>query len=77
MDKNICSILASCWEATSDVTVPQFREGECEVRRFWDEAVAAAMDWDASELAQLRNLLHIEPHVGGVGYGEYADKGDE
>ena len=66
--------LANCWECTRDMTVPQFRDGECEVRRLWDEAVAEAMGWDADELARLRYLLHNEPHVRGLGYGQYADE---
>ena len=72
-DTHIRRILADCWERTKDMEVPQFRDGECEVRRLWDEAVAEAMDWDAVELARLRNLLHQEPHVRGIGYGQYAD----
>jgi len=31
------------------------------------------MGWDADELARLRHLLHQEPHVRGLGYGQYAD----
>ena len=54
--------------------VPQFRDGEREVRRLWDEAVAEAMGWDAAELALLRELLHPEPHVRGLGYGQYAEE---
>ena len=75
-DDRIRSILADCWERTKDMVVPQFRDGECEVRRLWDEAVAEAMDWDADELARLRQLLHNEPHVRGLGYGQYADAVD-
>ena len=56
------------------MVVPQFRDGECEVRRLWDEAVAEAMGWDADELARLRLLLHQEPHVRGLAYGQYADE---
>ena len=56
------------------MVVPQFRDGECEVRRLWDEAVAEAMGWDADELTRLRLLLHQEPHVRGLGYGQYADE---
>ena len=48
--ERIRSILADCWERTKDMEVPQFRDGECEVRRLWDEAVAEAMGWDAEEL---------------------------
>ena len=76
-DERIRQTLADCWERTKDMVVPQFRDGECEVRRLWDEAVAEAMDWDAEELARLRNLLHEEPHVRGLGYGQYADEGEE
>ena len=69
----IRQILADCWERTKDTVVPQFRDGECAVRRLWDEAVAAALGWDARELARLRGLLHQEPHVRGLGYNQYAD----
>lgn len=73
-DDRIRGILSDCWEYTKDLVVPQFRDGECEVRRLWDEAVAEAMDWNASELTRLRLLLHQEPHVRGLGYGQYADE---
>ncbi len=66
--------LADCWERTRDMRVPQFRDGECEVRRLWDEAVAEAMGWDAEELTELRLMLHREPHVRGLGYNQYADR---
>ena len=72
-DARIRDILADCWERTKDMTVPQFRDGECEVRRLWDEAVAEAMGWDATELSRLRRLLHDEPHIRGLGYGQYGD----
>ena len=70
----IRGILSDCWERTKDIEMPQFRDGECEVRRLWDEAVAKAMGWDADELARLRLLLYQEPHVRGLGYGQYADE---
>ena len=73
-DERIYIILSDCWERTKDIEVPQFRDGECEVRRLWDEAVAEAMGWDADELARLRLLLYQEPHVRGLGYGQYADE---
>ena len=75
-DTRIRRILADCWERTKDTEVAQFRDGECEVRRLWDEAVAEAMGWDAAELARLRHLLHQEPHVRGLGYGQYGDEVD-
>ncbi len=67
-------ILASYWERTQDMVVPQFRDGECEVRRLWDEVVADALGWNPAELSRLRELLHQEPHVRGLGYGQYADE---
>ncbi|MDE0022166.1 MAG: DEAD/DEAH box helicase family protein [Candidatus Poribacteria bacterium] len=73
-DARVCRILADCWEATKEMLVPQFRDGECEVRVLWDEAVAEAMGWDRAELARLRRLLHQEPHVRGLGYNQYADE---
>ena len=42
-DASIRDILSNCWESTKDMTVPQFRDGECEVRRSWDEAVVETM----------------------------------
>ncbi len=72
-EKNILRILLNCWERTSGMVVPQFRDGECDVRRIWDEAVAEALGWDADELARLRQLLHREPHVRGLGYNQYGD----
>ena len=76
-DLRIRSILNNAWEITKDVEVPLFRDGECEVRRIWDEAVAEAMGWDPNELNHLRSLLHQEPHVRGLGYGQYADELDD
>ncbi|MDE0158305.1 MAG: DEAD/DEAH box helicase family protein [Gammaproteobacteria bacterium] len=73
-NSDLVAKLAQCWEATAETEVPQFRDGECEVRRLWDEAVAEAMGWDAAELERLRLLLHQEPHVRGLGYGQYADE---
>ena len=76
-DDCIRQTLADCWERTKDMKVPQFRDGECEVRRLWDEAVAEVMGWDPEELARLRNLLHQEPHVRGLGYNQYGGEAEE
>ena len=74
-DARIRDTLAACWERTRDMPVPQFRDGdaESEVRRLWDDAVAEVLGWDAAELSELRRLLHREPHVRGLGYGQYGD----
>ena len=69
----ICNILAKCWKQTSNIKVPQYHEGECEVRRIWDEAVALAMGLDSLKLAELRFLLHNEPHVKGLGLNQFGD----
>ena len=58
------------------MTVPQFRDGECEIRQLWDAAVCTALGWDEDEIAELRLLLHEEPHVKGLGYGQHADEPD-
>ena len=76
-ENSTCRMLADCWERTKDMVVPQFRDGECEVRRLWDEAVADAMGWDLKELDRLRLLLHNEPHVRGLGVNEYDDEPEE
>ena len=75
-DIRIRKILVDCWKRTKDMEVPQFQDGECEVRRLWDEAVAEAMGWDAADLSRLRHLLHQEPHVRGLGYGQYGDEAE-
>ena len=74
MNGRIRQILSDCWGLTRDMVVPQFRDGECEVRQIWDKAVAMALSWDDRELEHLRLLLHIEPHVRGLGYNQYGDE---
>ena len=76
-DDRICEMLADCWEATRYTEVPQFRDGYCDVRRRWDEAVAEALGWDAENLADLGDLLAQEPHVRGLAYGQYGDGADQ
>ena len=72
--EDIVDTLATCWEVTKNMLVPQYRDGECEVRRLWDEAVEVAMGWDGRDdpnLAELRHLLNNEPYVRGLGYNQY------
>lgn len=71
-DTHIRSTLANCWTATRRMPVPQFRDGECEIRELWDTAVCTALGWDEAEIAGLRKLLHAEPHVRGLAYGQYS-----
>jgi len=70
-DKHIVELLADCWEQTKDIQAPQFRDGECEVRRLWDHAVATSLGWNEVKLSNLRKLLHKEPFVRGRGYNQY------
>ena len=72
-DEKVVSLLAKCWDRTRDLDVPQFRDGECAVRRLWDEAVAAALAWDPAWLSGLRQLLHDEPHVRGLGRNQFGE----
>ncbi len=76
-DERIHDTLADCSERTKDMNVPQYRDGECGVRPLWDESVADATDWDDAEFTVPRQLLHQEPHVRGLGYGQYADEAAE
>ena len=69
--------LVDCLERTEDLTVPQYRDGESEVRELWDQAADAAMDWDPQYLARLRGLLNNEPRVRGLGYKQYEDEPEE
>ena len=39
----------------------------------WDEAVAEALEWDSEWLAELRQQLHDEPHVRGLGRGQFGE----
>ena len=70
-DGDLVDELARCWEATAGTEVLQYRDGECQVRRIWDDAVAAALGWDKDWLPGLRRLLHQEPHVRGLGYNQF------
>ena len=72
-DDHIRRLLLNCWEQTKALKVPQFRDGECEVRQLWDEAVAVTLNLDSQELAKLRTQLNDEPHVRGRGYNQFID----
>ena len=41
-DEKAVAVLAGCWNRTCGMDVPQYRDGECEVRRLWDEAVGGS-----------------------------------
>ena len=70
-DAYTIAALATCYDNTRNMEVPQYRDGECEVRRLWDHAVAKALGWDQQWLDDLRQQLHNEPHVRGLGRDQY------
>ena len=70
-NRRIVEPLLACWEATSGETVPQFRDGYTRVRRCWDASVCDALGWDVHLVAELGELLAREPHVRGVGNGQW------
>jgi len=70
-EPRIQAILEQSWELTRDEVVPQYCEGECDIRQIWDQAVCAAMGWETGRLDGLRQLLHREPCVSGAGYGQF------
>lgn len=71
-DKGTLNTLLNAWERTHFTEVPAFRDGECEVRRIWDHAVADALGIDRDDIDQQRKLLHQEPLVTGRSYGDVA-----
>ena len=70
-DVQTITALATCWDNTRNMNVSQYRDGECEVRRLWDHAVAKALGWNQQWLDDLRQQLHNEPHVQGLGRNQY------
>ncbi len=71
--QHVRSILSQCFDRTCDITVPQFRDGECDIRILWDRAVEEAMEWQRGHLDKCRWRLHREPSVSGLGYHQYLD----
>ena len=68
--EHVLTPLLSAWQDTKDREVPQFRDGEHEIRCIWDHAVAEAVGFDKDEVDTWRHLLHREPIVSGRNYGE-------
>ncbi|MBC6429288.1 MAG: hypothetical protein GDA55_08720 [Cellvibrionales bacterium] len=65
--------LAQTYDQTRHLKVPQYRDGECEIRQIWDAAVCKALGWDEAWLSGIRNGLHQEPHIRGKGKNQYSD----
>ncbi|MCY3627525.1 MAG: DEAD/DEAH box helicase family protein [Gammaproteobacteria bacterium] len=70
-------VLTKCFDETSRTLVPQFRDGECDVRIDWDRAVERAIGLDVGVLDDIRSRLHKEPSVSGIGYNDHSDADDE
>lgn len=71
--KAVCDALSECYEQSCDISVPQFRDGECEIRTQWDYAVAKAMNWSITAIEEYRKRLDREPCVRGLGYNQHAE----
>lgn len=59
------TVLLDAYSATKDMTVPQYREPDAEVRRIWDEAVAKIAGISLQTIWEWRRLLDAEPFVTG------------
>ena len=59
--------LLEAYRATEDMTVPQYREPNAEVRRVWDHAVAKAAGIPQRTVDGWRRLMEAEPFVRGTG----------
>ena len=57
--------LLEAYRATKDMTVPQYREPNAEVRRVWDRAVAKAAGIPQRTVDGWRRLMEAEPFVRG------------
>ena len=60
-------LLLEAYRATVDMTVPQYREPDTEVRRVWDRAVAKAAGIPQRTVDGWRRLMETEPFVRGTG----------
>ena len=72
-DSELRTALANCYDETQHLLVPQFREGECEVRVEWDRCVCKAMGWDQDYLRDALFRLHREPVCRGLGRNQYRE----
>jgi len=70
-DETVLRRLAACWRETRQETVPQYRDGYTDIRRVWDGSVCDALGWSISEVSEIGKLLHEEPHVKGIAYGQW------
>ena len=76
-NSQVREILVRCYGETCNVLVPQFRDGECNVRKTWDEAVERAIGLDGGTLDDLRHRLNKEPSVRGIGYTDCSEANEE
>ena len=76
-NSRIRRVLAQCYQQTCDKLVPQFRDGECNIRIAWDRAVENAVGLASGSLDDLRHRLDKEPCVRGIGYTDGTEAADE
>ena len=57
--------LLDAWSATKDMTVPQYREPNADVRRIWDEAAAKVAGIPLRTIGEWRRSMDAEPFVTG------------
>ena len=72
-DEFALTVLSQCYDRTCDAHVPQYRDGECEVRIEWDRAVEKALGWYDGYLGNTRASLHKEPYVRGMGINQFKE----
>ncbi len=54
-------LLQAAFQKTKRRVVPQYRDGDCEVRRIWDAAAAQVMGVSPERIGAWRALLNAEP----------------
>lgn len=59
--------LLDAYAATQKRIVPQFRDGDCEVRRIWDDAAAQVLGVKTTQVREWAALLNAEPATSGHG----------
>lgn len=60
--------LLEAYRATKDMTVPQYREPDAEVRQVWDRAVAKTAGVPVRSMNHWRKLMDAEPFVRGTSH---------
>lgn len=62
-NQKVIDVLEKCYNNTSNIEVPSFRDGRVAVRELWDDAVSEALEIDRSLIADMANRLAVDPYV--------------